>query len=134
MATTTVQLRSETKKILDDLKQNPRETYDDVVTRLAARAYDDEPRQRRRSQVSWQALRILRKDVCRRRQVRDAAGSLMAYMVIIPNHAKKQLQDLPPEQAIRILDAIEGFTGDLDYVRYDVRKVKGSPENTRGTG
>ena len=51
----------------------------------------------------------------------------MAYMVIIPNHAKKQLQDLPPEQAIRILDAIEGFAGDLDYVRYDVRKVKGSP-------
>ena len=54
-------------------------------------------------------------------------GSLMAYMVIIPNHAKKQLQDLSPEQAIRILDAIEGFAGDLDYVRYDVRKVKGSP-------
>jgi predicted transcriptional regulator len=43
MTTTTVQLQSETKKILDDLKLNPRETYDDVVRRLAAMAYDDDP-------------------------------------------------------------------------------------------
>ena len=43
MATTTVQLQMETKKILDDLKLTPRETYDDVVRRLAAMAYDDEP-------------------------------------------------------------------------------------------
>jgi len=43
MATTTVQLQTETKEILDDLKLNPRETYDDVVRRLAAMAYDDEP-------------------------------------------------------------------------------------------
>ena len=43
MATTTVQLQMETKKILDDLKLTPRETYDDVVRRLAEAAYDDEP-------------------------------------------------------------------------------------------
>jgi len=40
---TTVRMRSDTKAILDDLKINPRETYDDVVRRLAKSAYDDEP-------------------------------------------------------------------------------------------
>ncbi len=43
MSTTTVQLRSETKEKLDDLKIHPRETYDEVVSRLADAAYDDEP-------------------------------------------------------------------------------------------
>ena len=43
MATTTVQLRSETKKKLDDLKLHPRETYDELISRLADAAYDDEP-------------------------------------------------------------------------------------------
>ena len=32
-----------TKALLDDLKINPRETYDNVVRRLAESAYDDEP-------------------------------------------------------------------------------------------
>jgi predicted transcriptional regulator len=36
-------MRSDTKDLLDDLKLNPRETYDDVVRRLARAAYDDEP-------------------------------------------------------------------------------------------
>ncbi|MEN6610399.1 MAG: hypothetical protein ABFC24_06115 [Methanoregulaceae archaeon] len=36
-------MRSDTKALLDDLKLNPRETYDDVVRRLAEAAYDDEP-------------------------------------------------------------------------------------------
>jgi len=40
---TTVRIRAETKALLDDLKLNPRETYDDVVRRLAESAYDDEP-------------------------------------------------------------------------------------------
>jgi len=40
---TTVRMRSDTKALLDDLKLNPRETYDDVVRRLARAAYDDEP-------------------------------------------------------------------------------------------
>jgi predicted transcriptional regulator len=42
-AITTVRMRAETKALLDDLKLNPRETYDDVVRRLAEAAYDDEP-------------------------------------------------------------------------------------------
>jgi len=36
-------MRTETKALLDDLKLTPRETYDDVVRRLAESAYDDEP-------------------------------------------------------------------------------------------
>ena len=40
---TTVRMKAETKALLDDLKINPRETYDDVVRRLAESAYDDEP-------------------------------------------------------------------------------------------
>jgi predicted transcriptional regulator len=40
---TTVRMRAETKALLDDLKLTPRETYDDVVRRLAEAAYDDEP-------------------------------------------------------------------------------------------
>ncbi len=40
---TTVQLRPETKEKLDDLKLHPRETYDEIIDRLADAAYDDEP-------------------------------------------------------------------------------------------
>ena len=40
---TTVRVKAETKALLDDLKRFPRETYDDVVKRLAEAAYDDEP-------------------------------------------------------------------------------------------
>jgi len=36
-------MRADTKALLDDLKLTPRETYDDVVRRLAEAAYDDEP-------------------------------------------------------------------------------------------
>jgi hypothetical protein len=36
-------MRTDTKALLDDLKLSPRETYDDVVRRLAQAAYDDEP-------------------------------------------------------------------------------------------
>jgi predicted transcriptional regulator len=43
MAMTTVQLRPETKEKLDDLKLHPRETYDELIDRLADAAYDDEP-------------------------------------------------------------------------------------------
>ncbi len=39
----TNRIRAETKALLDDLKRTPRETYDDVVRRLAESAYDDEP-------------------------------------------------------------------------------------------
>jgi len=40
---TTVHLRFETKAKLDELKRHPRESYDEVVSRLADAAYDDEP-------------------------------------------------------------------------------------------
>ena len=43
MAMTSVQLRPETKGKLDDLKLHPRETYDELIDRLADAAYDDEP-------------------------------------------------------------------------------------------
>ena len=36
-------MKADTKALLDDLKLNPRETYDDVVRRLAKASYDDEP-------------------------------------------------------------------------------------------
>ena len=42
MAMTTVQLRPETKEKLDSLKIHPRETYDELISRLADAAYDDE--------------------------------------------------------------------------------------------
>jgi predicted transcriptional regulator len=40
---TSVRVRTDTKALLDDLKLNPHETYDDVVRRLAEAACDDEP-------------------------------------------------------------------------------------------
>lgn len=43
MPMTTVQLRTETKEKLNALKIHPRETYDELIDRLADAAYDDEP-------------------------------------------------------------------------------------------
>ena len=43
MPMTTVQLRQETKEKLNALKIHPRETYDELIDRLADAAYDDEP-------------------------------------------------------------------------------------------
>jgi len=53
----------------------------------------------------------------------------MPYSVSIPHHAKKQLRTIPKSDAARILDAVEGFSQELDYFRYDVRKVVDSPKN-----
>jgi len=41
--TTTIVIRWETKARLDELKRHPRESYNDVVDRLATMATDDEP-------------------------------------------------------------------------------------------
>lgn len=41
--TTTIVIRQETKARLDELKRHPRESYNDVVDRLANMATDDEP-------------------------------------------------------------------------------------------
>jgi len=43
METTTVLLRKSTKKRLDELKTNPRESMDSVIERLAKIAVDSEP-------------------------------------------------------------------------------------------
>ncbi|MGC9514817.1 DUF7557 family protein [Methanocrinis sp.] len=41
--TTTIVIHQETKARLDELKRHPRESYNDVVDRLATMATDDEP-------------------------------------------------------------------------------------------
>lgn len=40
---TTIRVSRQTKEILDDLKVHPKESYEDVIERLATMAYDDEP-------------------------------------------------------------------------------------------
>lgn len=40
---TPVRITQETKALLDDLKITPRETYDDVIKRLARMVLDDDP-------------------------------------------------------------------------------------------
>jgi predicted transcriptional regulator len=40
---TTIRISHETKKLLDTFKYHPKESYEDVIERLAAMAYDDEP-------------------------------------------------------------------------------------------
>jgi predicted CopG family antitoxin len=41
-ATTTIVIRQETKERLDELKRHPRESYNDVVDRLARMATEEE--------------------------------------------------------------------------------------------
>jgi hypothetical protein len=43
LAMTTIRVSRQTKEILDDLKVHPKESYEDVIERLATMAYDDEP-------------------------------------------------------------------------------------------
>lgn len=40
---TSIRITQETRALLDDLKITPRETYDDVVKRLARMVMDDDP-------------------------------------------------------------------------------------------
>jgi hypothetical protein len=40
---TTIRISHQTKEILDDLKHHPRESYEDVIGRLATMACDDDP-------------------------------------------------------------------------------------------
>ncbi len=39
----TIKVSPEVKRLLDDLKVHPRESYSDVIGRMARRAYDPEP-------------------------------------------------------------------------------------------
>ena len=61
--TTTIKLRSETKRMLELLKRHPRETYDDVVRRLIGEAKTPPS-----SRIFEEAVRYLRK-----RGIRDIA-------------------------------------------------------------
>jgi predicted CopG family antitoxin len=40
---TTIRISRETKELLDDLKHHKKESYEDVIERLATMAFDDEP-------------------------------------------------------------------------------------------
>ena len=42
-AATTISIREDLKGRLNSLKQNPKESYNDVIERLVSRAVDDEP-------------------------------------------------------------------------------------------
>jgi hypothetical protein len=42
-AKTTIRISYQTKEILDTLKHHPKESYEEVIERLATMAYDDEP-------------------------------------------------------------------------------------------
>ena len=83
MAMTSVQLRQETKAKLDDLKLHPRETYDELIDRLADAAYDDESL----SDVETEAVRESEKDI--------KAGRVRSLRDI--------MKDLGDDQAIRSL-------------------------------
>jgi hypothetical protein len=80
MAKTTVQLRQETKDKLDDLKLHPRETYDDLINRLADAAYDDESL----SDEEIEDIRASEKDIVagRIRSLRDIMKDLGDDQVI----------------------------------------------------
>ncbi len=80
MAKTTVQLRPETKEKLDDLKLHPRETYDDLINRLADAAYDDESL----SDDEIEDIRASEKDIAagRVRNLRDIMKELGDDQVI----------------------------------------------------
>jgi predicted transcriptional regulator len=62
---TSVRMRTDTKALLDDLKLNPRETYDDVVRRLAEAAYDDEPITREEIKAMEEGIADLKAGRCR---------------------------------------------------------------------
>lgn len=74
MATTTVQLQIETKKILDDLKITPRETYDEVVRRLASNAYDERLTKEEIAGITASVEDIKNGRVQTLKQVRDEIG------------------------------------------------------------
>jgi hypothetical protein len=80
MTKTTVQLRPETKEKLDDLKLHPRETYDELINRLADAAYDDESL----SDEEIEDIRASEKDISagRVRSLRDIMKELGDDQVI----------------------------------------------------
>jgi mRNA-degrading endonuclease RelE of RelBE toxin-antitoxin system len=53
----------------------------------------------------------------------------MRYEIWIPHRVEKQIAAIPNELITRVLDDLEAFADGLDYRRYDVRKVRGSPSD-----
>jgi mRNA-degrading endonuclease RelE of RelBE toxin-antitoxin system len=53
----------------------------------------------------------------------------MRYGIWVPHRVEKQIAAMPKELITRVLDDLEGFADGLDYRRYDVRKVRGSPKD-----
>ncbi|MDO8842440.1 hypothetical protein [Methanocalculus sp.] len=80
MPMTSVQIRPETKEKLQDLKIHPRETYDELINRLADAAYDDEPL----SQEEIEGLKVSEEDIKagRYRTLRDIMRDLGDDQVI----------------------------------------------------
>ncbi|MDP2815425.1 MAG: hypothetical protein Q8O19_01965 [Rectinemataceae bacterium] len=62
---TSLRVRTDTKALLDDLKLTPRETYDDVVRRLAEAAYDDEPMTTEEIEAMEEGIADLKAGRCR---------------------------------------------------------------------
>jgi len=53
----------------------------------------------------------------------------MRYEIWVPHRVEKQIAAIPKELITRVLDDLEGFADGLDYRRYDVRKVRDSPQD-----
>ena len=53
----------------------------------------------------------------------------MPYEILIPQRVERQIAKIPREFASRILDDLEGFADDLDFRRYDVRRIVDSPKD-----
>jgi predicted transcriptional regulator len=83
MAMTTVQLRPETKEKLDNLKIHPRETYDELISRLADAAYDDE-------ELSEEEIAA----------IKESEGDIRAGRV---RNLREIMKDLGDDEAIRSL-------------------------------
>ena len=47
----------------------------------------------------------------------------MKYQILIPARVERQISRIPKQQISAVFDDLEGFADDLDYHRYDVRKI-----------
>jgi mRNA-degrading endonuclease RelE of RelBE toxin-antitoxin system len=53
----------------------------------------------------------------------------LPFEILIPHRVERQIADFPREFATRILDDLEGFADGLDFRRFDVRRIAGSPKD-----
>jgi len=52
----------------------------------------------------------------------------LPYEILIPRRVERQITKIPREFVSRIFDDLEGFADALDFKRYDVRRIAGSPK------